>query len=98
MLVYVLNKKKKKENMQHMISGTHTINRSHQPCVDCNPPGSAPSLRASLEPGSPVRDAGRSNKERQRLQPLASVARAPLCEVRRVRLHTAFTGIHNLLH
>ncbi len=27
----------------------------------------------------------RSNKERQRLQPLASVARAPLCEVRRVR-------------
>ncbi len=28
---------------------------------------------------------GRSNKERQRLQPLASVARAPLCEVRRVR-------------
>ncbi len=28
---------------------------------------------------------GRSNKERQRLQPLASVARAPLFEVRRVR-------------
>ncbi len=28
---------------------------------------------------------GRSNKERQKLQLLASVARAPLCEVRRVR-------------
>ncbi len=28
---------------------------------------------------------GRSNKERQRLQPLASVARAPLFEVRGVR-------------
>ncbi len=28
---------------------------------------------------------GRSNKERQRLQLLASVTRAPLCEVRRVR-------------
>ncbi len=36
MLVYVL---KKKENMQHMTSGTHTINRSHQPCVDVTPPG-----------------------------------------------------------
>ncbi len=22
-----------------MISGTHTINRSHQPCVDVTPPG-----------------------------------------------------------
>ncbi len=29
-----LKKKKKKENMQHMTSGTHTINWSHQPCVD----------------------------------------------------------------
>ncbi len=28
---------------------------------------------------------GRSNKERQRLQLLASVARAPVCEVRRVK-------------
>ncbi len=37
---------------------------------------------------------GRSNKERQRLQPLASVARAPLFEVRRVRFYTQpFTGI-----
>ncbi len=39
--------------------------------------------------GSRTRDSGagggRSNKERQRLQPLASVARAPLFEVRRVR-------------
>ncbi len=31
---------------------------------------------------------GRSNKLRQRLQPLASVARAPLFEVRRVRFYT----------
>ncbi len=37
-----------------------------------------------LEPGFPARET-RSNKERQRLQLLASVARAPLCEVRRVR-------------
>ncbi len=36
MLVYVF---KKKENMQHMTLGTHTINRSHQPCVDVTPPG-----------------------------------------------------------
>ncbi len=40
---------------------------------------------------------GRSNKERQRLQPLASVARAPHFEVRRVRFthspywHTSVT-------
>ncbi len=42
--------------------------------------------------GSRTRDSGagggRSNKERQRLQPLASVARAPLFEVRRVRFYT----------
>ncbi len=38
----------------------------------------------------------RSNKERQRLQPLASVARAPLFEVREWGLHTALTGIHPL--
>ncbi len=43
--------KNKKENMQHMTSGTHTINRSHQPCVDVTPPGSSPSHRAGLEPG-----------------------------------------------
>ncbi len=73
MLVYVLKKKKKKENMQHMTSGTHTINRSHQPCVDVRPPGSAPSHRAGLESGFPVQEGGRSNKERQRLQPLASI-------------------------
>ncbi len=29
-----MSKKKKKENMQHMTLGTHTINRSPQPCVD----------------------------------------------------------------
>ncbi len=51
-------KKKEKENMQHMTSGTHTINRSHQPCVDVTPPGSAPSHQTGLEPGFPVRDAG----------------------------------------
>ncbi len=39
---------------------------------------------AGLEPGFQW-GGGRSNKERQRLQPLASVARAPLFEVRRVR-------------
>ncbi len=42
--------------------------------------------------GSRTRDSGagggRSNKELQRLQPLASVARAPLFEVRRVRFYT----------
>ncbi len=32
-----------------------------------------------------MQEAGDSNKERQRLQPLASVARAPLFEVRGVR-------------
>ncbi len=51
--------------------------------------------------GSRTRDShaggGRSNKERQRLQPLASVARAPLFEVRGVRFthspywHTSVT-------
>ncbi len=41
-------------------------------------------------------DAGgrRSNKERQRLQPLASVDRAPLFEVRGVRFYTDTMGIH----
>ncbi len=57
MLVYVF-KKKKNENMQHMTSGTHTINQSHQPCVDVTPPGSAPTHQAGLEPGFPARDAG----------------------------------------
>ncbi len=75
MLVYVLKKKKKKkkEKMKHMTSGTHTINQSHQPCVDVTPPGSAPSHRAGLEPGFTGAGGGRSNKERQRLQPLASI-------------------------
>ncbi len=59
----------------------------------CNLPGSAPSHRAGLEPGG-----GRSNKERQRLQPLVSVARAPLFEVRRVRFtHRLYWHTH-LLH
>ncbi len=55
----------------------------------CNPPG--PHCHNSSERVS-TRDSGagggRSNKERQRLQPLASVARAPLFEVRRVRFYT----------
>ncbi len=46
-------------------------------------------VRTSSSSGSRTRDSGagggRSNKERQRLQPLASVARAPLFEVSRVR-------------
>ncbi len=53
-------------------------------------------VRTSSPSGSRTRDSGagggRSNKERQRLQPLASVARAPLFEVRRVRF-THSTGI-----
>ncbi len=47
---------------------------------------------ATTRSGSRTRDSGvgggRSNKERQRLQPLPSVARAPLFEVRRVRFYT----------
>ncbi len=39
---------------------------------------------------------GRSNKERQRLQPLASVARAPLLKQGERGLHTVLTGIHPL--
>ncbi len=48
-----------------------------------------PRVRTITPSGSRSRVSGaggrRSNKERQRLQPLASVARAPLFEVRRVR-------------
>ncbi len=48
-----------------------------------------PRVRTITPSGSRTRvsgaGGGRSNKERQRLQLLASVARAPLCEVRRVR-------------
>ncbi len=54
------------------------------------PPG--PHTATTRRSGSRTRDSsaggGRSNKERQRLQPLASVARAPLFEVRRVRFYT----------
>ncbi len=46
-------------------------------------------VRTNSPSGSRTRDSGvgggHSNKKRQRLQPLASVARAPLFEVRRVR-------------
>ncbi len=66
----------------------HTINILIMLCP-CNPPGPHCHTRRS---GSRTRDSGaggrRSNKERQRLQPLASVARAPLFEVRRVRFYT----------
>ncbi len=56
----------------------------------CNPP--RVHTATTRRSGSRTRDSGagggRSNKERQRLQPLASVARAPLFEVRRVRFYT----------
>ncbi len=68
--------------MQHMISGTRTINRSHQPCVGVTPPESAPSPRAGLEPGFPVRQAGALNRN----------AKATASSVN--RLNTTFTGIH----
>ncbi len=56
-------------------------------------------VRTHSPSGSRTRDSGagggRSNKERQRLQPLASVARAPLFEVRRVRFYTQPFGLWN---
>ncbi len=65
------------------------------------PPGSTPPQLVLAPSGSRTRDSGVgggcSNKERQRLQPLASVARAPLFEVRGVRFthspywHTSVT-------
>ncbi len=82
MLVYVLKKEKKKEkeNMQHMTSGTYTINRSHQPCVDVtrlhhhtervSNPGFRCGMRA-LYQGTPKATASSVN-----------------------RLNTTFTGIH----
>ncbi len=55
-------------------------------------------VRTSSPSGSRTRDSGaggrRSNKVRQRLQPLASVARAPLLRSGEWGLHTALTGIH----
>ncbi len=68
----------------------------------CVSPGSTPSELVLAPRGSRTRDSGagggRSNKERQRLQPLTSVARAPLSEVRGVRFthKLALTGIHPL--
>ncbi len=57
-------------------------------------------VRTSSPNGSRTRDSGagggRSNKERQRLQPLASIARAPLLRSGEWGLHTALTGIHPL--
>ncbi len=73
MLVYVLKKKKKKR--EH---ATYDIRDSYYKPVApalcwCNPPGSAPSHRAGLEPGFTGAGGRRSNKERQSLQPLASI-------------------------
>ncbi len=60
-----------------------------------NPPGSTPSHRADLEPGIPAREVGALPR---RLKPLASVARAPLFEVSRVRFtHRPYWHTH-LLH
>ncbi len=63
----------------------------------CTPPTR---VRTNSPSGSRTRDSGagggRSNKERQRLQPLASVARAPLLRSGEWGLHTALTGIHPL--
>ncbi len=64
----------------------HPLKTIEQVIADVTPPTR---VRTSSPSGSRTRDSGagggRSNKERQRLQPLASVARAPLFEVRRVR-------------
>ncbi len=54
---------------------------------------SSPSVSRTRDSGA---GGGRSNKERQRLQPLASVARAPLLRSGEWGLHTALTGIHPL--
>ncbi len=64
-------------------------------CSLCNPPdtGRSPSGSRTRDSGA---GGGRSNKERQRLQPLASVARAPLLRSGERGLHTALTGIHPL--
>ncbi len=60
--------------------------------VHVTPPGPHRPNSYLVPSGSRTRDShaggGRSNKERQRLQPLASSARAPLFEVRRVRFYT----------
>ncbi len=80
-----------------MISGTHTINRPHKPCVDVTPPGPHHHTERVSNPGFSA-GGGRSNKERQRLQPLVSVARVPLFEVREVRFtHSPYWHTH-LLH
>ncbi len=77
-----------------MISGNHTVNRSHQPCVDVTPPGSASSHRTGLEPGFPAREAGdlTRNAKGYSLQRL-SLERLFL-RSGEWGLHTAFTGIH----
>ncbi len=73
-----------------MTSGTHTINWSHQPCVDVTPPR----VRTITPSGSRTRvsgaGGGRSNKERQRLELLERL----FLRSGEWGLHTAFTGIH----
>ncbi len=96
MLVYVKKKKKKREHATYDIRDSY-----YKPVAPAlcwyNPPGSTITPSGSR---TWVSDAGgrRSNKERQRLQPLVSVARAPLFEVRRVRFtHRLYWHTH-LLH
>ncbi len=72
----------------------HVVGKSH---VNVTPPTrvrtNSPSRSRNRDSGA---GGGRSNKERQRLQPLASVARAPLLRSGEWGLHTALTGIHPL--
>ncbi len=97
---FMSKNKKTTTKKQH---ATHEIRDSYYKPVTpalcwCNRPGSTPSHRAGLEPRFPAREVGALNKERQRIQPLVSVARAPLFEVRRVRFtHRLYWHTH-LLH
>ncbi len=90
-LCWFMSKKKKKKKREH---ATYDIRDSYYKPVTpalcwCNPPR----VRTITPSGFP-----HSNKERQRLQPLVSVARAPLFEVRRVRFtHRLYWHTH-LLH
>ncbi len=62
----------------------------------CNPPGSAPSHRAGLEPGMPAREAG-ALPRRLKLQPLRQSQSASFWG-QEWGLHTALTGIHRYTH
>ncbi len=88
MLVYVLKKriKRKREHATYVIRDSYYKPVAPALCW-CNPPRSPPVIPAITPSRSRTRvssaGGGRSNKERQRLQPLASIG-----------LHTTFTGIH----